>query len=105
MSGRLSTAHLIEKLAEELSKQQTPIPLLVDYRGIKSVAGNNAYLDRIKELGNTIFKQHRKCAAVLGISGVKKFLYGSYVRTLGSTNVMAFDDRDEALEWLANFQN
>ena len=74
--------------------------LLVDYTGI---SGSLEYMSRLKNLGNTVFKQHMKCSAVLGITGLKKILFNGYNRATGATNVKAFNDRNEALDWLANF--
>ena len=78
---------LLEKMAEELQKHDNPIPLLVDYRGIDGLTGAQIYMNRLKELGNTVFKKHRKCAAILGISGIKKLMFSGYLRATSSDNV------------------
>lgn len=62
-------------------------------------------MSRLKELGNTVFKKHMKCSAVLGISGLKKILFDGYNRATGSTNVKAFNSREEALDWLVSYKD
>ncbi|WP_109831454.1 hypothetical protein [Reichenbachiella versicolor] len=95
---------LLEKVAEELEKQESPIPLLVDYRGVDGSSGAQAYMKRITELGDTVFKKHRKCAAILGITGMKKLMFNSYLKATGSECVRCFNDKAEAFDWLVNFQ-
>ncbi|WP_420580361.1 hypothetical protein [Reichenbachiella sp.] len=92
---------LLEEVAVEIAKTPEPTLLLVSYEG---VSGGIAYMNRLKELGNTVFKEHMKCSAVLGINGIKKILFNGYNRATGATNVSAFDSRDEALDWLVKFE-
>lgn len=90
-------------LLEEVAKTmefESGVRLLVDYNG---VTAGVEYMTRLKELGNTVFKQHMKCSAVLGITGLKKILFNGYNRATGANNVKAFIDREEALDWLVNF--
>ncbi len=91
---------LLESVADEIATFPNPMLLLVNYEGVN---GGLAYMARLKELGNTVFKEHMKCSAVLGITGLKKILFNGYNRATGATNVSAFNTREEALEWLVNF--
>lgn len=91
---------LLEEVAEEM-KKKSEVRLLVDYEGI---SGSAEYMSRVKNLGQTVFKEHMKCSAVLGITGLKKILFNGYNRATGANNVKAFNNREEALEWLVNFE-
>ena len=92
---------LLEKVAVEMAKIPDLTLLLVTFEG---VSGGIAYMSRLKELGNTVFKKHMKCSAVLGITGLKKILFNGYNRATGSSNVVAFNSKEEALDWLVNFK-
>lgn len=92
---------LLEEVAIEIAKQTKPIPLFVTYEG---VTGGVKYMSRLKELGNTVFKDHMKCSAVLGITGLKKILFNGYNRATGAKNVKAFDTEAQALDWLVNYE-
>jgi hypothetical protein len=61
---------LLEQVAIEIAKSPFPTLLLVSYEG---VSGGIKYMSRLKELGNTVFKKHMKCSAVLGIMGLKRY--------------------------------
>ncbi|MFY0626610.1 MAG: hypothetical protein JXR07_09955 [Reichenbachiella sp.] len=88
---------LLENVAKEMAKFPEQTLLLVDYDG---VSGGIAYMTRVKELGNTVFKKHMKNSAVLGITGLKKVLFNGYNRATGTNNVKTFNTREEALDWL-----
>jgi hypothetical protein len=91
------------ELLEEVAKAMTAYPevrLLVDYTGMP---GNAAYMKRVKELGNTVFKKHMKCSAVLGVTGLKKILFNGYNQATGATNVKTFDNQEAALDWLVDY--
>ena len=90
---------LLDEVAHAM-KTMSDVRLLVDYNGI--AAGPN-YMSKLKEYGNTVFKEHMKCSAVLGINGLKKILFNGYSRATGATNVKALSSREEALDWLTNF--
>lgn len=92
---------LLEEVAIEIAKTPDRTLLLVNYDG---VAGGRKYMARLKELGNTVFKQHMKCSAVLGITGLKKILFNGYNRATGATNVKAFVADSDALNWLVSFE-
>jgi len=91
---------LLEEVAHEIAKIPQPTLLLVSYEG---VSGGIAYMTRLKELGNTVFKKHMKCSACLGINGLKKILFNGYNRATGASNVAAFSSRDEAMDWLVQY--
>ena len=90
---------LLEEAANMI-KSKGQVRLLVDYNG---VSGGIEYMTRLKELGNTILKEHMKCSAVLGITGLKQVLFNGYNRATRSNNVRAFKNREEAIDWLADF--
>ncbi|MGL1889296.1 MAG: hypothetical protein OCD76_22470 [Reichenbachiella sp.] len=92
---------LLDKVAVEITAFNPPIPLLVSYDG---VSGGVKYMTKLKEYGNTVFKKHMKCSAVLGITGLKKILFNGYSRATGAKNIAAFSSREEALEWIKNYQ-
>ncbi|MFY0686216.1 MAG: hypothetical protein JXQ90_03575 [Cyclobacteriaceae bacterium] len=87
---------LLEEVAESM-KKKTEVRLLVDYTGI---AAGVEYMSRLKTLGNTVFKDHMKCSAVLGIDGIKKILFNGYNRATGANNVKIFSNPNEAVKWL-----
>ena len=91
---------LLEEVALEIAKHLNPTLLLVNYDGVN---GGIVYMSQLKELGNTVFKKHMKCSAVLGITGLKKILFNGYSRATGASNVAAFNTREEALEWLTKY--
>jgi len=91
---------LLDEVARTM-ESESDVRLLVDYEGV--TAGPN-YMARLKEYGNTVFKKHMKCSAVLGITGLKKILFNGYKIAIGAKNVKAFSNREEALEWLAEFE-
>lgn len=90
---------LLEKVAKEMETKSS-VRLLVDYEG---VTAGIEYMNRLKALGNTVFKEHMKCSAVLGVTGLKKILFNGYSRATGATNIKAFSHRDEALDWLVKY--
>lgn len=93
------------ELLEEVAKMMeltSDVLLLVDYDG---VSGGIEYMSRLKELGNTVFEKHMKCSAVLGITGLKKILFNGYSRATGAKNIKAFGDREEALDWLVEYND
>lgn len=90
---------LLEEVALAMGSE-SDVRLLVNYEG---VSGSIEYMNRVKSLGNTVFKKHMKCSAALGITGLKKILFTGYNRATGATNVKAFDDRETALDWLVNY--
>ena len=90
---------LLEKVAVEMGSK-SDVRLLVDYTGI---SGGMDYMARLKTLGNTVFRRHMKCSAVLGISGLKMILFNGYNRATGASNVKAFNSKNEALNWLSTF--
>ena len=92
---------LLDEVASTM-QSKSEVRLLVDYNGIK--AGPN-YMAKLKEYGNTVFKKHMKCSAVLGITGLKKILFNGYSRATGAKNIKAIDSRDEALDWLVDFSD
>jgi hypothetical protein len=93
---------LLEEVGVEISKFTPAIPLLVDYNGVTSGV---EYMSRLKVLGNTVFKKHMKCSAVLGITGLKKILFNGYNTATGAKNVKAFNTQEEALEWLVTYKS
>ena len=90
---------LLDEVATTM-KLYPQVRLLVDYEGIS--AGPN-YMTRLKEYGNTVFKEHMMCSAVLGITGLKKVLFNGYQLATGAKNVKAFASRNEALDWLVDY--
>ena len=94
-----SQLELLDEVANTM-QAMSEVRLLVDYNGIS--AGSD-YMARLKKYGNTVFKQHMKCSAVLGITGLKKVLFNGYQLATGAKNVKAFDSREDALEWLRTY--
>ena len=93
---------LLEQVAKEMQVQPAKVRLLVSYEG---VAGGVGYMNRLKELGKTVFEKHMLCCGVLGITGLKKILFNGYNRATGATNVHTFNSKDEALVWLAEYED
>ena len=91
---------LLDEVAVTMRSYQD-VRLIVDYSDIS--AGPN-YMAKLKEYGNTVFKKHMKCSAVLGITGLKKILFNGYQLATGAKHVKAFSSKDEALDWLVKFE-
>lgn len=91
---------LLDEVAEAM-KKKGKVRLLVDYTGV--TAGTD-YMSKIKEYGNTIFKEHMLCSATMGVTGLKKILFNGYNRATGATNVKVFEDRSQALSWLVDYE-
>ena len=91
---------LLDEVATAM-KRHHDVRLLVDYNGI--TAGPN-YMAKLKEYGNTVFKKHMKCSAVLGVTGLKKILFNGYQLATGAKNIKALGSREEALDWLVEFE-
>lgn len=91
---------LLDEVAKTMQAQKE-VRLLVDYDG---VTAGPEYMSKLKAYGNTVFKEHMKCSAVLGITGLKKILFNGYNLATGAKNVKAFTNRDEALDWLVAYE-
>lgn len=60
--------------------------------------GSKEFMDRARELSG-IFRRNRKKSAVLGVHGAKKVLLQAYT-LLTRDNMVAFESREQALEYL-----
>ncbi len=92
---------LLDEVAKTMQAQKKEVRLLVDYDG---VTAGSEYMSKLKAYGNTVFKEHMKCSAVLGITGLKKILFNGYNLATGAKNVKAVANREEALDWLVAYE-
>lgn len=72
---------------------------LADFRGIKVPL---AYIDEITRIGERHRNKFVKKCAVIGVEGVKKFMYKTYCRLSGDKTTRPCNDEYEAIEWLLN---
>jgi hypothetical protein len=70
---------------------------LCNFEGTFGSAGMMAELNKSGKQRNEKMAK----VAVIGISGVKKVLFNSYIAVTGSSNVRIFEDESKALDWLA----
>ncbi|MFT5570067.1 MAG: hypothetical protein ACI8QD_002929 [Cyclobacteriaceae bacterium] len=91
---------LLEEVAKAMASKVGGVRLLVDYN---EISAGPSYMSRVKELGSTVFEQHMKCSAILGVTKLKKILFNGYNRAIGATNVKTFEIKEAAIDWLANF--
>lgn len=72
---------------------------LADFRGVKVPL---AYVDEVTRAGERHRNKFVKKCAVIGIDGVKKFMYRTYCKISGDKSTRACNSESEAIEWLLN---
>lgn len=68
-----------------------------DFRG---ATVSFAYIDEITRYGLNHRKKYINKCAVLGLRGVKKFIYKTYLEVTRDKSIKDFHSFDEALDWL-----
>lgn len=85
----------LEIMADVFDKSGGNVLSLTNFTGNY---GSKEFMERAKELAD-VFRRNRKKSAVLGIVGAKKVLLQAYT-LLTRDNMMPFDSREKALEYL-----
>jgi hypothetical protein len=57
-------------------------------------------MERVKQLGRTVFSQKAERSALVGITGLKLVLLQAYIAFTGHKNIQVFRSEAAALEWL-----
>lgn len=70
---------------------------IADFRGVKIPL---EFVDVITEVGQKHRNNYVKRCAVIGINGVKRFMYKTYCNLSGDKTTRTFTSKDEALTWL-----
>lgn len=91
--------HQLEEVADILTKSTAKKLILSDFTGSSISA---AVMNRIKELGTTIYKIKIEKNAVLGVTGLKNVLFQSYISTTRSDTTRTFSTEEEAKDWLVS---
>lgn len=60
------------------------------------------YFHAVKKFGKEILKHRTQKTATLGINGMKRLLFNTYISWTGDYNVRLFKDQESALEWLVS---
>ena len=89
---------LVEASAPHYSKAPGKILTLSDFN---NVTGSPEYMNRVKALGKELFDAKTEKGAVLGITGLKKVLLQGY-NLISKQKIVAFDTKEEALEYLTS---
>lgn len=70
---------------------------LADFRGVKIPL---EYIDVITVIGQKHRNNYVKRCAVIGVNGVKRFMYRTYCRLSNDVTTRPFKSKDDALHWL-----
>lgn len=92
---------MIAQLEEEAKiVRETPsLMILTSYEGAPS---SNEFMDRLKVVSKESSMAHIKKNATIGITGVKKILFNTYIIFSHDKTIKAFDTREAALAWLVS---
>lgn len=100
--GCHSTQEMLQVLYDEieiLKKQEDKVLVMANY-GDCSPTGE--YFHVVKKFGKETLKKKTFKTATLGITGVKRLLFNTYIHFTGDYNVRLFDNEERALEWLVS---
>lgn len=70
---------------------------LVDFRGVKVPL---EYVDLMTDVGQKHRNLYVRRCAILGLNGVKRYMYKTYCKLSGDKTTAPFKGKDDALEWL-----
>lgn len=91
------------KLLEEQSIYEKEYPDILIISDFKDTTATHEYMVKVKEYGKNIRNQNSKVKnAAIGITGVKKTLFNSYIFFTGDTHTKSFNSIEEAKEWLVS---
>jgi hypothetical protein len=95
----LSQRQIVERIyaaAEIVGASENGVLVLSDFRDVPI---GMAILEEMQELGKGVFSDKTIKSAILGVTGIKKFLLNVYTQ-FSKDNVVAFNSYEEALEYL-----
>jgi hypothetical protein len=95
----LSPAEIVAGVKEVAAIAQSSKNGVLVLTNIESVPINFQIFEEIKALGNDVFRKKVNRSAVLGITGVKRFLLKTYVK-FTKDNAVPFSSMEEALTYL-----
>lgn len=82
---------------EILHQQNEKVLVMANYNDC-SPAGE--YFHAVKKFGKETLKAKTSKTATIGINGVKRLLFNTYISFTGDYHVRLFNDEETALEWL-----
>lgn len=100
--GCLSSNSMIEVLFEEieiLSQQEGKVLVMAHY---DNSIPTGEYFHTVKKMGKEILRNKTEKTATLGITGMKRMLFNTYINFTGDYNVRLFKDKESALDWLVS---
>ena len=98
--GCHSTDAMLKVLYDEieiLHQQNEKVLVIVNYNDCSPIG---EYFDTIKKFGKETLKAKTSKTATIGINGVKRLLFNTYISFTGDYHVRLFNDEETALEWL-----
>jgi len=98
--GEEELLQILDEAAEKLRPMTAKVPVLAN---VEDVILSTEFMEKMKELGQKVFNEKVDYTAIVGVSGVKKVLLSSYNFLVGR-NMKAFDNEEDALDWLAVVQ-
>lgn len=98
--GCHTTEEMLKVLYDEidiLQNQEEKILVLANYN---DCSPTGEYFFAVKKFGKETIAKKTKKTATVGINGVKRLLFNTYISFTGDYNVRLFNEEDVALEWL-----
>ena len=95
-----STDAMLKVLYDEieiLHQQNEKVLVIANYN---DCSPTGEYFDAVKKFGKETLKAKTSKTATIGINGVKRLLFNSYISFTGDYHVRLFNDEETALEWL-----
>jgi len=100
--GCKSSDAMIKVLYEELdilSKEEGKVLVMAHYDNSNPTG---EYFHTVKKFGKEILKHKTEKTATLGINGMKRLLFNTYISWTGDYNVRLFKDQESAIDWLVS---
>jgi len=98
--GEEELLQILDEAAEKLRPMTAKVPVLAN---VEDVILSTEFMEKMKKLGQEVYIKKVDYTAIVGVSGVKKVLLSSYNFLLGQS-LKAFDNEENALEWLVEVQ-
>ena len=89
---------LLEELIKTLKMSSTSLSILSNFEGISI---GPEFMNRGKAMGKE-YETKIKRQAFLGVTGLKKILFQSFVTFTGAKEIKSFDSETEAMDWLVS---
>ena len=98
--GCHSTDAMLKFLYDEieiLHQQNEKVLVMANYN---DCSPTGEYFHAVKKFGKETLKAKTSKTATIGINGVKRLLFNTYISFTGDYHVRLFNDEETALEWL-----